>query len=142
MISEEFYEIWIKASDAQDLQTFEQECETELITLNNNIFPEIQITYFDLLTRPLHKISLLLKNENIRKQLRDINLHGKFPIYWSKLSESIYKASMKAKLLPGAECNLHLVLFNDRLPHTFTWKVLSYLSNNDLKNLNFIYGEK
>ena len=139
LINEESYKVWRKASNVEKLQVFEEDCEKEILKMRQEkVCSNFTICFEDFLTKPAHKLALILQGEKLRKKLKDIRLYEKFPIFWTMLSESILNASIRAELLTYAHGTLRLVIFQDKLPDTFTRDVLKCLDNRDLKVLESI----
>ncbi|XP_046401396.1 ankyrin-1-like [Ischnura elegans] len=88
---------------------------------------------YDILTKSIHSLAILLENPYIVQYITSINLKKDFPEYAGIILSKLSKANQRRELLK--EVNGYIPYIFPRLTWDCIQQVMTYLSNSDLVNL-------
>ena len=138
LASEEVFENWRFLNELQleELKVFEAVCKIEAEKIKQFICSDRNVKFADLITKSSQEVARFLGAEEIKQKLTRVNFDIEFPIYSCLLKTRFTRNENLAQLLSQAFSGLKLVLQN-KMSYLVLKKILSYLSQSDLGNLNF-----
>jgi pyruvate kinase len=115
---------------------FQKKCEEEIVRLKCEMVSNVNVSFYDILTKSTNQLTMYAKNESIVQVLKSDDYKRNFPIYAGMINSNFRKGERRKEFLEQGNNNLR-ILFNNfpQLPHDCTDKVLSYLSDEDLRIL-------
>jgi ankyrin repeat protein len=118
------------------IRDFQNKCEEEIARLKREKVGNTNVSFYGILTKGTNQLAMYARNESIVQVLRSGVYKRIFPIYASMISSNFRKGERRKVLLEQGNKVFHF-LFNNfpQLPHDCTDKVLSYLSDEDLRIL-------
>ncbi|XP_046383815.1 ankyrin-2-like [Ischnura elegans] len=115
------------------LMDFHKKCMVELGMMRHHKINGTEFSLFDVMTKSVHHLALLLEIENISRNMNLDACHKKFPKYASIIRSHFRMAVRRKKLMKEVND------YSYRIFSGLTWDciqiVISYLSNADLFNL-------
>lgn len=117
---------------------FAKICEDEAKKLREKICLERNVKFLDILTKHLHKLAIFLSVNDIEKKLSEVSLNEKFPIYFDILEPRIKKCTRLSPKLDEGLRSVPTIMSDSRMSYIISTKIMSFLSENDLKNLNSV----
>lgn len=129
---------YVTSDECNDLQ---DKCEKEIANMKNEKINNTNISFYDILTKETNALARCMKNENIVQVLKadDFYCKSTFPLYANIIKNRLRIGMIRKELLEQGN-KICYFLFNNftNLPQECIEKILSYLSNEDLKNLKII----
>lgn len=123
------------------LRTYYRECEEQLLNMQETkIIENLNITYYDILTKPVDKISTYVYNENLLKTFE--SSYMMYSTYASFLERHIEKGKELNDLIAiSYNCLLYFVYQKHKiqLPNIVILKIFNYLSVIDFRKLIAAY---
>ncbi|CAL1689721.1 unnamed protein product [Lasius platythorax] len=115
------------------IRGFQNKCEKEVASMRSEKIGNSNTSFCNILTKSINQLAILLENENIVQFLRSDNYKIKFPIYASMINSQFMRGERRKELLEQINKNCFSIF--PKLPFNCTQKVLSYLSDEDLRIL-------
>lgn len=124
----------------QDLERFMERVtpawEAEVAKMKSKaVHEDSKLSFYDLLTKSLHSLAIVFRNERIVQGVNTSDYRQEFPIYGG-IMKCHFRKAMARKMLFENEVDVFDVLGNVlHLPTVCLDRILSFLSNEDLKKL-------
>ncbi|CAL1682579.1 unnamed protein product [Lasius platythorax] len=116
-----------------EIRDFQNKCEKEMASMRSEKIGNSNTSFCDILTKSINQLAILLENENIVQILRSDDYKIKFPVYASMINSHFRKGQRRKELLKQVNKNCYSIF--PEVPCDCTQKVLSYLSDEDLRIL-------
>ncbi|KAJ8664415.1 hypothetical protein QAD02_006077 [Eretmocerus hayati] len=117
-------------------KSFQDKCKEEIIIMKRIIVDESNVSLYDYLMRDTNSLVARVKNERALQPFESGFYKTRFPIYAGMIGVRFRRCSKRAKLLKqGNKIFNFLSIELPELTHECTEKILTYLSDNDLKSL-------
>jgi hypothetical protein len=112
---------------------FQNGCMKEIASMKNEKFGNVNVSFYDILTKGIIQLTKYAGNESIVQILRSDDCKIKFPIYASMINSNFRKGERRKELLEHGHKIFHSFSNNfPRLPRDCTEEIFSYLSDRDL----------
>ena len=119
----------------EELKVFKEACQIEAKKMKQFIYSDRNVIFADLIIKSLLEVTHFLGADEIKQKLTPVNFNVEFPIYSGLLKARFTRNENLAQLLAQAFSGLKLVLQN-KMTYLVLKKILGYLSQSDLINLN------
>ncbi|CAL1682578.1 unnamed protein product [Lasius platythorax] len=116
-----------------EIRDFQNKCEKEMASMRSEKIGSSNTIFYDIVTKSINQIAILLENKNIVQILRSDDYKIKFPIYASMIDSHFRRGGRRKELLEQVNKNCYSIF--PEMPYICTQKVLSYLSDEDLRIL-------
>ncbi|XP_044742473.1 ankyrin-3-like [Chrysoperla carnea] len=127
----------VKLAIGDEISNFQDKCEVEITSMKSEKINNYNISFYDILSKITNSLAICLRNENIVHILKLDDYKTKFPIYASMIKSRFRNAMKRKELLEQSNKIIFFFLNNSpHLPQDCTEKILSYLSDEDLKHFN------
>lgn len=127
----------------EDLEYFQQICLKEVLKMKSLKLGGSRISYHDILTKSIHNIVKMVKNENVVNALKIQDYKNEFPLYSDMtdpiIKHNFLKALERRKLL---DKSIDFFKFLPRLPQNCVDEIFMYLNNIDMKNWIVAFEKK
>lgn len=127
----------------EDLEYFQQICLKEVLKMKSLKLGGSRISYHDILTKSIHNIVKIVKNENVVNALKIQDYKNQFPLYSDMtdpiIKHNFLKALERRKLL---DKSIDFFKFLPRLPQNCVDEIFMYLNNIDMKNWIVAFEKK
>jgi len=126
----------LSISSSDEISDFQKACEIEIASMKSEKVSNVNVSFYDILTKGTSQLTMYAGNESIVQILRSGDYKVKFPIYASMINSNFRKGERRKELLEQGN-NIFHSLFNNfpQLPHVCTERIFSYLSDEDLRIL-------
>lgn len=116
-----------------DIISHRNDCSQEIVKLESVKIISCNISAYSILTMSIHCLANYANNEDIIKLLKSIDFKTRFPNYFYFIRKNFKRAIERRPLIDGVYDFFDNIL---QLPYVCVDQILSYLSCEELKNIN------
>ena len=118
-----------------DEKEFQERCLRELKSMKSKKIVNSGVSFYDILVKGESSLAACMRNENIVELSKTANYEMQFPLYSSILKSHFRMGAERNELLETANRNFNYLFKSlTELPYVCSEKILSYLTNEDLKS--------
>ncbi|XP_055906458.1 putative ankyrin repeat protein RF_0381 [Eupeodes corollae] len=118
------------------LSEFKSKCEEEVEKLKcEKICAHTNVTFYDILSKPIYNVAIYLKNPQIVEALKKVDIKNQFPLYYGLINGKTKRANIRKDLLDEGYVFFDLLSDSLRLPYNCIENICSYLGDKDLRIL-------